>query len=105
MMEIKELLAQFHFKRFRDMKKHDAMRMLQALKLYKPIYDSVPFIPKVKPGPLGSRIIPTQKVVVEDTEVVAPVAPRKRVVDNKKKKERVYVANYAENDGIVSFKE
>jgi len=104
LIEIRELIAQYHFKSFHLMKKNEAMRMLQALRLYKPVFESVPTVPKVKPGPLGSRIIPTQRVDVDGADVVAPVVPRKRpTVD--RSKPRTYVAEYIENAGLVSFKD
>lgn len=102
--ELRGYLVETGLKAPCKLKKNELMRCLNAMRKLKEFFDAEPEVPKVKPGPLGSRVIPVQKVEVGGEVIAAPVVPKKRKTEDRSKPRR-YVADMVKNDGWVVFKD
>jgi len=102
--ELTEHIRTFGFNSISRLKKHEALRRLNAIKKFKEFYDAEAEIGKMKPGPLGTRKIPFETIVLEGEAVKAPAVPRKCKTFDRSKPTR-YIATMVENGGVVSFKD
>jgi hypothetical protein len=102
--ELTELRKEFGLNSMCRVRKSDLMRVLLCMRRFKEMLATEPQLPIVKPGPLGPRIIPVQKMDLFGDTIASPGVPIKRTTYDRSKPKRC-VVDLVQNGGLVTFKD
>lgn len=85
--ELVELMRELKLNAPSKLYKHEAQRLLLAMKTMKKLHEDLTPVTRARPGPFGPRPIPTETIIQDGVEVQVPKALPRYVSERTKPKE------------------